>query len=57
MQLAPAHPGTQPDLRADLAEGVLRLNFNGQLLRGYYRCQCLPDGGGQLWLLTPIGYV
>ena len=57
MQLAPAHPGLRPDLRADLAEGVLRLNFSGQLLRGYFRLQCLPEGGGQLWQLIPIGYV
>ena len=57
LQLAPAHPGMRPDLRADLAEGLLRLNFSGQLLRGYFRLQCLPEGGGQLWQLTPIGYV
>jgi hypothetical protein len=57
MQLAPAHPGTRADLRADLDEGLLRLNFSGQLLRGYFRLQCLPEGGGQLWQLTPIGNV
>lgn len=57
LQLAPAHPGLQPDLRADLVEGVLRLNFEGHLLRGYFRLQCLPQGGGQLWQLIPIGYV
>ena len=57
VQLAPAHPGNQPDLRADLDEGLLRLNFSGQFLRGYFRLQCLPEGGGQLWQLTPIGYV
>lgn len=57
MQLAPAHPGTRADLRTDLDEGLLRLNFSGQLLRGYFRMQCLPEGGGQLWQLTPIGYV
>jgi hypothetical protein len=56
LQLAPAHPGMQPALRAELAKGVLRLNFSGQLLRGYFRLQCLPEGG-QLWQLTPIGYV
>lgn len=54
LRLAPAHPGTRPDLRADLAEGTLRLHFEGQLLRGYFRFQCLPEGGGQLWQLTPI---
>jgi hypothetical protein len=57
MRLAPAHPGTRADLRADLAEGTLRLHFEGQLLRGYFRLQCLPEGGGQLWQLTPIGYL
>jgi len=57
MRLAPAHPGSRPDLRADLAEGTLRLHFEGQLLRGYFRLQCLPEGGGQLWQLTPIGYL
>ena len=57
MRLAPAHPGALPDLRADLAEGTLRLHFEGQLLRGYFRLQCLPEGGGQLWQLTPIGYL
>ena len=57
MQLAPAHPGTLANMRADLEEGVLRLNFGGQLLRGYFRLQCLPEGGGQLWQLIPIGYV
>jgi hypothetical protein len=57
MQLAPAHPGTPANLRADLAEGTLRLNFSGQLLRGYFRLQCLPEGSGQLWQLIPIGHV
>lgn len=57
MRLAPAHPGTPSNLRADLAEGTLRLHFEGQLLRGYFRLQCLPEGGGQLWQLTPIGYL
>jgi hypothetical protein len=57
MQLAPARPGTPTDLQAELAQGVLRLNFSGELLRGYYRLQCLPTGGGQLWQLTPIGHV
>ncbi|WP_140465978.1 hypothetical protein [Hymenobacter nivis] len=56
-RLVPAHPDTRADLRADLDEGLLRLNFSGQLLRGYFRLQCLPEGGGQLWQLTPIGYV
>jgi len=57
MQLAPAHPGFRPDLRSDLVEGVLRLCFDGSLLRGYFRLQCLPQGNGQLWKLTPIGNV
>lgn len=57
LRLAPAHPGTRPDLRADLDEGTLRLHFEGQLMRGYFRLQCLPEGGGQLWQLTPIGYL
>ena len=52
-QLAPAHPF----MCANLDEGLLRLNFSGQLLRGYFRLQCLPEGGGQLWQLTPLGYV
>jgi len=57
MRLAPAHPGTRPDLRADLAEGTLRLHFEGQVLRGYFRLHCLPEGSGQLWQLIPIGHV
>jgi hypothetical protein len=57
MQLAPARPGTATTLRTELEQGVLRLNFNGQLLRGYYRLQCLPTGDGQLWQLTPIGRI
>jgi len=57
VQLAPARPGRPTNLAAELAGGVLRLNFNGQLLRGYYRLQRLPTGCGQLWQLTPIGHV
>ncbi|HET9502601.1 MAG TPA: hypothetical protein VFO93_03620 [Hymenobacter sp.] len=57
LKLAPVHPGTPPNLRADLAEGTLRLHFEGTLLRGYYRLQRLPAGSGQLWQLTPIGYL
>jgi hypothetical protein len=57
MQLAPARLGGTTDLRNELKHGVLRLNFDGQLLRGYYRLQCLPTGCGQLWQLTPIGHV
>jgi len=57
LQLAPAHPGLLPNLRADLVEGVLRLCFDGHLLRGYFRLQCLPQGGGQLWQLIPIGTI
>jgi hypothetical protein len=57
MQLAPARLGATTDLTTELKHGVLRLNFNGQLLRGYYRLQCLPTGCGQLWQLTPIGHV
>jgi hypothetical protein len=55
--LAPAQHGTSSSLRAELAQGVLRLNFNGQLLRGYFRLHRLPEGGGQLWQLTPIGQI
>ncbi|MFD1873228.1 hypothetical protein [Hymenobacter bucti] len=57
LQLAPAHPGLQPSLPADLVEGVLRLCFEGHLLRGYFRLQCLPQGGGQLWQPIPIGSI
>jgi hypothetical protein len=57
MQLASARLGATADLRSELKHGVLRLNFNGQLLRGYYRLQCLPTGCGQLWQLTPIGHI
>lgn len=57
MQLASARLGSSADLRTELKHGLLRLNFNGQLLRGYYRLQCLPTGCGQLWQLTPIGRV
>jgi hypothetical protein len=57
MQLAPAQHGADSDLHDELAQGALRLNFSGELLRGYYRLQCLPAGGGQLWQLTPIGHV
>ena len=57
MQLAPARLGTTTNLSTELKHGVLRLNFEGQLLRGYYRLQCLPTGCGQLWQLTPIGQV
>jgi hypothetical protein len=57
VQLAPARPGSPTDLATELAGGVLRLNFNGQQLRGYFRLQRLPTGCGQLWQLTPIGNV
>jgi hypothetical protein len=57
MQLAAARHGAPTDLHAELEQGVLRLNFSGELLRGYYRLQCLPAGGGQLWQLTSIGHV
>ena len=57
LQLAPARPGTATNLRTELENGVLRLNFDGQLLRGYYRLQCLPTGCGQLWQFTPIGHI
>jgi len=56
LQLASAHPGTAADLRTALAAGLLRLNFGGQQLRGYFRLPCLPAGGGQLWQLLPIGH-
>ena len=57
LQLAPARPGAPTNLAAELAQGVLRLNFNGELLRGYYRLQYLPAGDGQLWQLIPVGHV
>ena len=57
LQLAPSHPGLRADLRTDLVEGVLRLCFEGHLLRGYFRLQCLPQGGGQLWQLIPLGTI
>ena len=57
MQLASARFGASTTLRSELKQGLLRLNFNGQLLRGYYRLQCMPTGGGQLWQLTPIGHI
>ena len=57
LQLAATHPGQPTTLRDELAQGVLRLNFDGQLLRGYYRLHCLPTGGGQLWQLIPISHV
>jgi hypothetical protein len=57
LRLAPAQHGTVASLHTELAQGVLRLNFHGQLLRGYFRLHCLPDGGGQLWQLTPIGHI
>lgn len=57
LRLAPAHPGMAPNLRTDLAAGLLRLNFGGQQLRGYFRLHCLPEGGGQLWRLIPSGHV
>ena len=57
LQLASTCFGRATSLRHELAQGRLRLNFNGQLLRGYYRLHCLPTGGGQLWQLTPIGHI
>ena len=57
LRLAPAQHGTVACLRTELAQGVLRLHFDGQLLRGYFRLHCLPEGDGQLWQLTPIGQV
>ena len=56
VQLAPARPGGPANLAAELAGGVLRLNFSGQQLRGYFRLQRLPTSCGQLWQLTPIGH-
>lgn len=53
--LASPRPGTTTTLHHELAQGTLRLRFDGQLLRGYYRLHCLPTGCGQLWQLTPIG--
>jgi hypothetical protein len=57
VQLVSARPDAKATLRTELAQGVLRLNFSGQLLRGYYRLHCLPTGCGQLWQLTPIGCI
>ncbi|MBC6699542.1 hypothetical protein [Hymenobacter sp. BT190] len=57
VQLASEHVGISGNLRTELAQGLLRLNFSGRLLRGYYRLQCLPTGCGQLWQLTPIGQI
>lgn len=57
LRLAPAQQGAPVCLRTELAQGVLRLRFDGQLLRGYFRLHCLPEGSGQLWQLTPVGQV
>ncbi|MDU0369432.1 hypothetical protein ACFPAF_03430 [Hymenobacter endophyticus] len=57
VQSAPTASGTTPNLRQALTQGTLWLTFNGNLLRGYYRLQCLPAGCGQLWQLTPISRV
>jgi hypothetical protein len=57
MHLASAHLGGTTNLRTELQHGLLRLNFSGQVLRGYYRLQRLPAGNGQLWQLTPIGHI
>lgn len=50
-------PDTADALRLGLEQGVLRLSFHGQLLRGYYRLHRLAVGDGQLWQLTPTGRV
>lgn len=57
VQTAAPDLGAPATLRKELAQGVLRLTFNGKLLRGYYRLHCLPAGCGQLWQLTPISRV
>lgn len=57
LQLAPAHSGLPTSLPDELHQGLLRLHFEGEQLRGYYRLQRLPTGGGQLWQLTAIGHV
>jgi len=57
LQLVSNQTGTLPTLRTGLAQGVLRLHFSGQLLRGYFRLQCLPTGCGKIWQLTPIGCI
>lgn len=54
VQPEPARDGSLPDVRTKLAQGLLQLNFSGQLLRGYHRLKCMPEGNGQLWQLTPI---
>lgn len=56
VQVVSATAGTGTTLHTQLTSGMLRLTFNGQRLRGYYRLHCLPTGGGQLWQLTPVGY-
>lgn len=57
VQLTPGPTALEPQLPALLAQGLLQLNFGGQLLRGYHRLRCLQGGNGQLWQLTPISYV
>jgi len=54
VQPMPTPDGTSPNLRTKLAQGLLQLNFEGKVLRGYHRLRCLPEGAGQLWQLTPI---
>lgn len=55
VKLAPSQASPALDLRTLLVQGLLQLNFGGQLLRGHHRLRCL-GGNGQLWQLTPIGH-
>lgn len=57
LQLAACQVGTRASLAGGLALGLLRLRFQGELLNGYFRLECLPTGNGQLWQLMPIGQV
>lgn len=57
LQLAACQVGASASLGGGLALGILRLRFQGELLHGYFRLQCLPTGNGQLWQLMPIGQV
>jgi hypothetical protein len=50
----PARDGSLPNLRTNVAQGLLQLNFSGHWLRGYHRLRRLPQDSGQLWQLTPI---
>jgi hypothetical protein len=57
LQLAACQVGAPCSLSDGLARGLLRLRFQGEVLHGYFRLQCLPLGGGQLWQFIPMGQV